>query len=229
MIVTIRVTLLLLAVVALPAIRGAQAQSQAQAQAQTQRTPDAVARGLQTRYEGVQDFSADFVQTYRGGVLKTPSEARGTVAVKKPGKMRWLYTRPERKELVSDGREIYWYLPEDKQVMVLEPADQATTSALFLSGKGNIARDFTPSLVKAAAADTLALKLVPRKSEPEYEYLVVALDPASLQMRGLTTRDRQGGESTLVFTNMKENRRLSDKDFVFRIPRGVNVVKDGAR
>ena len=34
---------------------------------------------------------------------------------------------------------------------------------------------------------------------------MVALDPATLQIRALTTRDRQGGESTLIFTNLKEN------------------------
>jgi len=59
--------------------------------------------------------------------------------------------------------------------------------------------------------------------------VVVAIDPASLQMRALTTYDRQGGESTLTLTNMKENRRLSDKDFVFSPPRGVKVVTDGTR
>ena len=199
--------------------------------AQTERSADAVARGLQARYRGVQDFSADFVQTYRGGVLKTQTSERGTIAVKKPGKIRWIYTRPERKELISDGKKVYWYVPEDKQVTVSEvgPDDEAATPLLFLSGKGDIARDFTPSLVKATTADLLALKLVPRRAEPEYEYLVVALDPASLQLRTLTTRDRQGGESTLTLTNMKENRRLSDKDFVFTPPRGVNVVTDGSR
>jgi len=211
----------LLSVAALPALLGAQ----------TERSADAVARGLQARYRGVQDFSADFVQTYRGGVLKTQSNQRGTIAVKKPGKIRWIYTRPERKELVSDGKKVYWYVPEDKQVTVSEvrPDDEAATPLLFLSGKGDIARDFTPSLVKAATDDLLALKLVPRRGEPEYEYLVVALDPGSLQLRALTTRDRQGGESTLTLTNMKENRRLSDKDFVFTLPRGVNVVTDGTR
>jgi outer membrane lipoprotein carrier protein len=197
---------------------------------QDQRSADAVARALQARYQGVQDFSADFVQSYRGGVLKTPSRSRGTVAVKKPGKMRWVYTSPERQEIVSDGQKTYWYLPEDKRVTVSDVGqdDQALPS-LFLSGKGDISRDFTPSFVKAPSADLLALKLVPRRAEPEYEYFVVALDATSLQLRVLTTYDRQGGESTLTLTNMKENRRLSDKDFVFRIPRGVDVVTDGTR
>jgi outer membrane lipoprotein carrier protein len=179
----------------------------------------------------VKDFSADFVQTYRGGVLKTRTQERGTVAVKKPGKMRWIYTGADRKELVSDGSKTYWYEPANKQVLVsdVSPADQASTPVLFLSGKGDIARDFTASYAEGAPAGTIALKLVPRRAEPDYEYLTVMLDPATLQIRGLTTRDRQGGDSSFTFTNMKENRGLSDKDFTFRIPRGVNVVTDATR
>jgi len=56
----------------------------------------------------------------------------------------------------------------------------------------------------------------------------VAVDPASLQIRALTTRDRQGGDSTLIFSNLKENQRISDKEFAFRIPRGVDVITDGS-
>src|SRR6185436_20095154 len=119
--------------------------------AQTQPAADALARSLQQRYQGVRDFSASFVHTYRGGVLRTQTTERGTVAVKKPGLMRFVYTTPERKEFVSDGKKIYFYVPQDKQVQVTDApsTDQATTSVLFLAGKGDIARDFT-----AAYADT---------------------------------------------------------------------------
>jgi outer membrane lipoprotein carrier protein len=190
-----------------------------------------LAQALQQRYQGIRDFSADFVQTYRGGVLKTQTQERGTVGVKKPGMMRWVYTSPEKKEFVSDGRKIYSYIPQDRQVVVADvpPDGQATTPALFLSGKGDIARDFTASYVEGAPKGTVALKLVPRRTEPDYEFLVVAVDPATLQIRALTTRDRQGGDSTLTFTNLRENRGLSDKDFVFDIPRGVDVISDGTR
>ena len=199
--------------------------------AQSPQSPEALARSLQAHYAGVRDFSADFVQTYRGGVLRTQTSERGTVVVKKPGKMRWVYSGADgKKELVSDGRKIYWYIVEDKQVTVsdMPAADQATTPALFLSGKGDIARDFTASVAPGATGGGVALKLVPKRPEPEYEHLVVTIDPKSLQIRTLMTRDRQGGESTVTFTNMKENRNVSDKEFVFRIPRGVNVVTDGA-
>ncbi|NOT28303.1 MAG: outer membrane lipoprotein carrier protein LolA [Acidobacteria bacterium] len=197
--------------------------------AQERRTPDAMAKALQTRYQGIRDFSADFVQTYRGGVLRTQTSERGTVLVKKPGRMRWVYTSPERKEFVSDGQKVYSYLTQDKQVIVsaLPSEDQARTPALFLTGKGDISRDFTAAYADNPPAGTTVLKLTPRRSEPEYEYLMVSLDPATLQIRALTTRDRQGGDSTLTFTNLKENTGISDKEFVFRVPRGVDVVTDG--
>ncbi len=201
----------------------------AQPFAQTKPSPDALAKTLQTRYQTIRDFSADFVQSYRAGVLKTRSQESGTVSVKKPGKMRWTYAKPERKGLVSDGQKIYWYIAEDKQVVVSDVPDQASTPDLFLSGKGDIVRDFTPSHAESPFPGTVALKLVPRRAEPEYEFLVVAFEPTSMQIRALTTRDHQGGESTMTFTNMKENRGLSDKEFVFSPPRGVKVVTDTAR
>ena len=57
----------------------------------------------------------------------------------------------------------------------------------------------------------------------------MALDPGTLQIRALMTKDRQGGESTLRFENLKENKGISDKDFAFRIPRGVDVISNGQR
>jgi len=200
------------------------------AAAQQKPAPEVLAKALQQRYQGIKDFSADFVHNYRGGVLKTQTQERGTVMVKKPSRMHWIYTAPEKKEFVSDGVKIYSYIPQDKQVIVSSvPADdQAATPALFLAGKGDIVRDFSASYVDSAVPGTVALKLTPRRSEPDYEYLVVAVEPVSLRIRALTTRDRQGGESTLVFNNLKENQGISDKEFAFRIPRGVDVITDGS-
>ena len=51
------------------------------AAAQSQPAPDALARSLQQRYRGIKDFSADFVQTYEGGVLRTKTTERGTMSI----------------------------------------------------------------------------------------------------------------------------------------------------
>jgi outer membrane lipoprotein carrier protein len=197
-------------------------------------TAPELAAALQRKYDGIKDFSADFTHAYEGGVLRKQITERGHLLVKKPGKMRWDYSAPEPKQFVSDGVKMYSYIPQDKQVIVasLPPDDEAPTPTLFLAGKGNLTRDFTPSLVDAPAgmpAGSRALKLVPKSRQRDYDWLVLVLDPASLAIRGLLTVDAQGGKSSFSFTNLKENVGLADKDFAFKIPRGVDVVSASSR
>jgi outer membrane lipoprotein carrier protein len=199
--------------------------------AQSAQTPDALARDLQRKYDKVADFSADFVHAYRGGVLKQQATERGKLLVKKPGKMRWEYTAPERKLFVSDGRKIYSYIPLDRQVVVgtMPRDEQAPTPALFLTGKGDITRDFNAVFDKVpdAPAGSIALKLTPRRREPEYESLTLVVEPKTLDLQMLITIDAQGGRSAFTFTNFKENIGVADNQFVFQMPKNVEVVTDG--
>lgn len=200
------------------------------AQAVAPTTPEALAGRIQQRYETIRDFEGDFVQTYEGGVLRTKTTERGTLQIKRPGRMRWVYVRPERKEFVSDGTRVYSYLPADKQVIVSPmPAPDQTTPALFLAGRGHLVRDFTASFTELppTAGGLRGLRLVPRHPDPDVEWLILGVDPASLQIRYLVAGDRQGGRSTFVFANLKENRNLSDKIFAFQIPKGVDVLTNG--
>jgi outer membrane lipoprotein carrier protein len=195
--------------------------------------PVALAAKVQQRYNGIKDIRADFVQTYEGGVLRTKTTERGTVAIKRPGKMRFTYTKPEKKEFVSDGARLYTHLVADKQVIV-SPApgpDEGDVPAMFLAGQSDLARDYTPTFtpLPGAAAGLLTLKLVPKKPSGEYESLGIGVDPKSLQIQFLTAVDTQGGRSSFTFTNLKENQGLADKEFVFRIPRGVDVVTNGGK
>jgi len=201
--------------------------------AQTAGDPVSLAAKVQQRYSGLRDFQGDFVQSYEGGVLRTKTTERGTMAIKRPGKMRFIYTKPERKEFVSDGTRLYTYLVADKQVIVgaAPGPDDGTIPALFLAGQGDIARDYTPAFtpLPGAAPGLITLKLTPRKADPDYEWLGIGIDPKTSQIQYLVAADRQGGKSSFAFSNLKENRGLADKDFEFRIPRGVDVVTNGAR
>ena len=200
-------------------------------QAASPQSPSDLARAIQQKYDTVRDFSATFVHTYRGGVLRKEATERGTVLIKKPARMRWTYEFPERKVFVGDGSRIYSYIPEDKQVIISPvPADgDATTPALFLSGHGNLLRDFEASVPDApdTAPCTHTLKLTPRRREAEYDWLVLVVDRGTYRLRKLVTADAQGGQSTLTFSEVRENVGISDKEFRFTIPRGVDVVTNG--
>jgi outer membrane lipoprotein carrier protein len=197
------------------------------------RTPTELAAALQQRYDGIRDFSTDFVHSYRGGVLNKQLTEKGRLIVKKPGKMRWEYQSPEEKLFVSDGSKLYAYIPADRQVIVSDVpgGEAASTPALFLAGKGSLTRDFNVTAADAPPGHppgTRALKLVPKTPQPDYDWLILAVDGRTLALRGLVTADPQGGTSAFSFTNLKENVGVADSQFVFRPPRGVEIVTNSA-
>ena len=209
----------------------AAAVSAAPAQTAQPPAPDALARTIQQKYAAVRDLSAAFEHRYRGGVLRKEAVERGTLQIKKPSRMRWVYESPERKIFVADGSRIYSYIPEDRQVLVapVPSESEATTPALFLSGHGNLERDFAASAPDTAdpLPDTWSVKLVPHRREAEYDWIVLVVDRGSYRLRRLITADAQGGESTFTLSNVRENAGIPDSVFRFTIPRGVDVVTHG--
>ncbi len=195
-------------------------------------TPTAaeVASALQKKYDGIRDFTADFVQQAEGGVLRKKTTERGKLQVKKPGKMRWDYTAPEKKLFVSDGTKMYLHVPADNQVIVSDvpKTDEATTAVLFLVGKGRLTRDFTVTFADGGGPGTYSLKLQPKLPERDYDWLQLVIDKPTLRIRTLAAADVQGGRSTFQFSNFKENVGLADKIFDFKPPRGADVVHSGA-
>jgi outer membrane lipoprotein carrier protein len=122
-------------------------------------------------------------------------------------------------------------MPADKQVIVgTLPSDAQTTPAVFLAGRGHLVRDFTVSFTELPGKPSglTALKLVPKRPDPDLDWLILGVDPVSLQIRQLIAADGQGGRSTFTFSDLKENRNLSDKIFAFQIPRGVDVITNGS-
>jgi outer membrane lipoprotein carrier protein len=182
-----------------------------------------VATSLQRKYDSIRDFSADFIHQYEGGVLRRKREERGTLLVKKPGKMRWEYKGAEEKLFVSNGVKMYQYLPEDKRVIVSEAPEDDQAAVLFLAGRGNLSRDFNVSFGQSPAG-AWTLRLEPKKPQSAYDWLEITATRDTYQLRSFTVGEKQGNRSTFTFTNFKENPGLADKSFEFSIPRGVEVT-----
>ena len=191
---------------------------------------ETVVSRLQSRYDGLNDFSADFHHTYAGGLLSTTDTERGVVHVKKPGRWRFNYSMPEEKSFISNGRSIFSYFPQDQQVIISELpiSSGASTPALFLSGVGNLHRDFTTEALNPVASErgSLTLRLTPISDNANYEFLILTLDPETFDIKVMATTDFQGGVSTYTFSNLKENPGLSDTVFEFDIPQDVEVITD---
>ncbi len=216
-----RLALLALALSLAPHAVGAQASSSSPA------PPPAaeLARRLQAHYDTVRDFTADFTHHYRGGVLRQSVTESGKVRIKKPGRMDWLYTSPEKKEFLSDGSKVYSYIAAENVVYItdLPPDDQASTALLFLSGRGNLVRDFRAALPATQPEGAWQIDLTPKTAQTQFAFLTLIVDPSTQALRVVSSTDNEGGVSTFVLTHLKENVGLSDAQFTFKIPKGAEV------
>jgi outer membrane lipoprotein carrier protein len=190
-----------------------------------QPTATDLAARVQARYNTISDFTADFTQRQTSPLLPKPVVDRGEVKIKKPGRMRWVYATGERHQVISDGTTIYAYFPQDRHVSPtpMPQGDDASTALLFLAGQGNLTRDFTATLPAEQPTGEWRLTLRPRAAEADFETLTLEVDRTSLAFRGLVVVDQEGGTSAFRFTNLRENRGLSNSEFTFVIPRGVEV------
>jgi outer membrane lipoprotein carrier protein len=174
------------------------------------------------RQRTVQDLQGRFTQTYRSGVLGREVVEKGTVSIKRPGRMRWEYRDPEAKTFVSDGKTFYFYVPADKQVIVRDQADSRGVTAMLLSGRLDIVGEFEVAM-ETPATGSARLRLLPRKPDGEVERIYLETD-SSDRIRSIEIFDPQGNRSRFDFQDLRENVGLPDHLFHFDVPRGVEVV-----
>ena len=186
----------------------------------------ALARRVQAFYAQTKDFSAGFRQHYTYVAIGRVEESEGVVQVKKPGRVRWDYAKPDRRTLYIEDRTLWIWRPDEQEVQVKRDfgGEQLSSAFTFLWGKGNLLKDFSPRAVPAP--DGLpkgdALELTPIKAMPGIEKLlfVVARDG---QVLASVVTNPQGDINQIVFTDAKIDQGLSDSLFHFAPPKGAYV------
>jgi outer membrane lipoprotein carrier protein len=182
---------------------------------------------VQERYDNTRDFSAKVTEEMTIASLGKTTTAQGTVAFKKPGKMRWELDHDAPQVIVADGKTLWLYQPKEHQVIKapFDAAFRSGTPISFLTGVGRIAQDFDVSLDGTSADGKLVyLMLVPRRDSATVGKLRLTVASDNGEIRGAEIFDPLGNVSRLQFTDIRRNQDLPDKDFVFEVPAGIDVV-----
>ena len=216
-----------------------------------------VIKALEVPFQGagagqVHDVRADFSQESRIAALDRSQRGRGTVTFRfEPGDSRrppvamfnWQYLEPSKQEIVSDGRTMWVYLPESRQViesdLTLASRGGAVNPVTFLAGLGNLSRDFSITYATPAtdSAGNYILDLRPKQPSPLMRNLQIVVDRAAaleqvnpkgrvyFPLLSTTVIDPSDNQTIIEFSNIQVNRGLSRSDFRFVPPPGVEVVK----
>jgi outer membrane lipoprotein carrier protein len=186
----------------------------------------AIARRVQAFYAQTKDFSAGFRQHYTYVAIGRVEESEGVVQVKKPGRVRWDYAKPDRRTLYIEDRTLWIWRPDDQEAQVKRDfgGEQLSSAFTFLWGKGNLLKDFSPRPVPAPEGLPKgdALELTPIKAMPGIEKLlfVVARDG---QVLASVVTNPQGDVNQIVFTAAKIDQGLPESLFHFAPPKGAYV------
>lgn len=179
-------------------------------------------RRLDTFLKDLVTLSATFEQRVfdeTGVVLETAS---GNLNVARPGKFSWIYLKPYRQTITSDGKTLWLYDEELAQVTVNATETNVAGSAAQLLGE-NIDLDAQYDVTEIGTRDAVQwVKLLPKADAQQYTAVEIGLGKDTLSAIRLT--DNLGQTTELRFMSLQRNPPLDAKHFVFEVPPGVDVV-----
>lgn len=180
---------------------------------------------VQKNYEKILTFEADFTQKSYVKMMDNTQTATGTVTIKKPGKMKWIYGEPDTQVLISNGKILWHYVSEEEQVtqVPIESIYSSNTPALFLAGKGKLLESFNVESVDLDR-DPISITLIPKEEDQALKRLELFANKKNLQITGSTVYDKLGNRTEMLFSHIKTNRSIPDKTFHFQTPPNVEVL-----
>lgn len=202
---------------------------------------------------GIYDFQAEFFQESYLADIDRAQRGRGEVSFKfqQPktenaplAMFRWEYREPTIQEIISDGRTMWVYQPENRQVIESDIShfdqQRSDNPVTFLSGLGNLSRDF---YVRWGTPDTDSegnhiLQLQPRRSSQLIQTLEIVVDRKAVHdyvennrtgtyfpILATIVTDPNGNRTSIKFNSIKVNQKLSKGSFHFDRPDGVEVLR----
>ena len=194
-------------------------------------SPEAVITRVQTLYDKAGGFQARFLQDSRIKATGASDSAAGWMYFMKPCRMRWQYETPpdQKKEIVSDGRLVWMYMPQDGVVMVykLEKVLRSDLVMRFFSGMGLVQKDFNISWQRPPQEGaSYVIDLFPKKDQPELKRLTLTINPDTYLVEKLDFTNALGEESRFTFTQVKLGVPLGPTFFTFTPPPGVQVIRE---
>jgi len=207
-----------------------------------------VIASLEQGYDALTDVQADFTQRTVIASIKREELGRGELFIKKTAgsssMFRFDYSKP-RQQIISDGKTAWYYLPDNKQVMVSDIAvlfAGGNGIALnYLTGMGHLSKDFSISFAGDGRdkKGNYVLELVPRKPSQAIAKLrltVLSSLVEQFQESGKSqpvfpvvssvVDDNLGNRTFIELSRVKVNQGIANSRFRFKIPKGVEVIKN---
>lgn len=179
---------------------------------------------LQKRYQGIQDFQAEFIQELTNAASGEVEIRRGRVKFRKPDLLRLDTKEPEQEMLLLDGEYVWQYFIQDQVAYKYSLQDRLESETLLqlLAGDIDLQEKF---YLQSQEQEQGLLKIVlePRDPEPNLVQATLWLDLEQDFVHKLLLQDFFGNTNQIELTEIELNAGLSRDIFCFSPPQDVLV------
>src|SRR3989440_10283792 len=191
----------------------------------TDNTADQLIRRIEARYGRMPGLAAEFEQTYSAPGVRERRE-RGRLILQRPRLMRWEYDPKPGKLFIVNGRDVWFYVPADREAIHADVnnVSDARFPFLFLLGQTNLRREFRSITLidMGEQSDTRTLRLVPRNTSSGLRVIFLEVYPDGRIVK-VKMIDEAGATSEVALTNVRENVIAPADAFEFRPPPGITI------
>lgn len=177
---------------------------------------------LKNFYAKTNAMRANFYQIVTDRQGQKIQEVYGEMQLKRPNMFRWDYNKPFEQQIISDGKQVWLYDTELAQVTVRALSKALGSSpAALLAGGENLDKNF--KLVNLPAKDNQEwVSANPNDADSGFEKISLGFKNDLLQEMNLV--DTFGHQTKIVFSKQLQNPVIDTKTFLFKPPKGVDVV-----
>ena len=181
------------------------------------------AQSLETRFAGLDSFSAEFTQILFDADQVMQEESSGVLRVQRPNRFNLEYRQPYYQLYIADGKELYFYDKDLEQVTVKSQEGMLeNTPAMLLSNPAKL--DQLYHVKPQGEEDGLFwYELTPKQQGGSFERINLAFK--SNELRIMELLDSFNQTTRLMFKNIQRNPDLNPKLFRFTPPKGVDVIR----
>lgn len=178
---------------------------------------------LDTFSRGLQGLDGQFTQKVFDERGKLKETSTGRVALSRPDRFRWEYTKPYPQLVIADGARVWVHDPDLEQVTVRKQGAEENNSPLAaLLDPGQRAKRF--NIAEDGAGDGLEwLQLTPRNAD-DASFKTARLGFRDGSLLRMQVTDALGQRTDIAFSGWKRNPQFAATTFRFKPPAGTDVI-----
>lgn len=163
-------------------------------------------------------LEANFTQTVLDDHKQPISKSSGDFILQQPNKFYWHVKQPMQHIIINDGKKMWDYQPDLQQVIV-KPVSQAIAATPLAILSGSVTA-LTKNYIITKESNSV-FKLVSKHSN---SFKTVWLYFSDAKITGMELQDVLGQSTKLEFTHVKINPHISANQFIFKRPKGVDLI-----